>query len=214
MLRRLLTTLVAVSLMTAAPAGAQPQNKMGYRLLTPQEAAALPRGGGILGMEVERAQQLTDSGMTFEILRVKRVRPGLPGEQVGFQTGDEIIAVDGRVFPTVAAFAAYIGSIAPGNTARFDIIPAGRGPDKAQRISVVLGAPGQAAPPQNEATRKGGLSTGAKVAIGVGAAALFGCYKLGCFKRKGTAGPIIPRPQPSPARVPGTNFNQPQYRQQ
>ena len=79
--------------------------------------------------------------MTFELLRVNGVRRGSPGAQAGLHVGYQIIAVDGRVFPSVAALAAYVGD------------------------------------------RPGGLSTGSKVAIGVGAAALFGCCELGCFSR-------------------------------
>jgi hypothetical protein len=33
------------------------------------------------------------------------------------------------------------------------------------------------------------MSTGTKVAIGVGAAALFGCYELGCFSHRSVGAP-------------------------
>jgi len=51
----------------------------------------------------------------------------------------------------------------------------------AQRVAVTVGAGGRAVPAQTEEQAHTGMSTGSKVAIGVGAAVLFGCYKLGCF---------------------------------
>lgn len=163
---------------------AQAQNQMGYQLLPAQQAASLPRRGGALGMDVGPAQQVNEGGMAFELLRVNGVRRGSPGAQAGFNVGDQIIAVDGRVFPSVAAFASYIGSVQPGRQITVDTMPAGGGPQQAQRIGVTVGAGGRAMPAQQgEQARSGGLSTGSKVAIGVGAAALFGCYELGCFSR-------------------------------
>jgi len=62
-------------------------------------------------------------------------------------------------------------------------MPANGGPQQAERVGVTVGAGGRAVPAQTEEQAHTGVSTGSKVAIGVGAAALFGCYKLGCFNR-------------------------------
>ncbi len=185
---RVLVLVLAASVAAwAMPASAD--NAMGYSLLTPDQAAALPRNHGALGLDVERAQVITDAGMTFDIIRVKQARPGSAGARAGLKSGDQIIAIDGRVFPSLVTFAAYVGSLAPGSQASVDYIPAGGGPGQAQRIAVAIGAPSQqaAAPPPVP----GGLSTGSKVAIGVGAAALLGCYEMGCFTHHPSA------PQPS-----------------
>jgi membrane-associated protease RseP (regulator of RpoE activity) len=149
---------------------------MGYRLLSQEDGASLPHNGGALGMDIERAQHITDDGLAFDIIRVKQVRPGSPGAQAGFRAGDQIIAVDGRVFASLTAFGAYVGSLQPGTQIKVDYIPAGGGPQQAQRLVATVGQPGRAAP--------AGLSTGTKIAIGVGAAALFGCYELGCFSHR------------------------------
>lgn len=93
-----------------------------------QEASTLPHNHGALGVDVERAQQITDEGMTFDLIRVKEVRQGSPGAKAGFRRGDQIIAVDGRVFPSIAAFAAYVGSMSRGSRVSIDYIPAGGGP--------------------------------------------------------------------------------------
>ena len=172
-------------------------NPMGYQLLSPQEASGLPHNHGALGLDVERSQQITDGGMTFDVMRVKSVRRGSPGAQVGFTPGDQLIAVDGRVFPTIATFAAYIGSVQPGGQVSIDYIPSGGGPQQAQRIAVTLGgamAPVQAqqAPPPAQT----GMSMGTKVAIGAGAVALLGCYELGCFNHKAKAAPMTPQRPP------------------
>ena len=198
MARRLAVGLLAAAFLStqllSAPAIAE--NKMGYSLLPASQAAQLPHGGGVLGMNVGRAQQITDSGMSFELLRVNGVRPGSAGERAGFRIGDQIIAVDGRVFPSVPAFAAYVGSKQPRDQISIDYLPYGGGPQQAQRVGVTLGGGNPAANAQPAPTTSGGLSTGAKVAIGVGAVALFGCYKLGCFSHRGTpaASPQTPRP--------------------
>jgi membrane-associated protease RseP (regulator of RpoE activity) len=197
---RVLTTfVVATGLMFGGTCGpARADNPMGYRLVSAQDAGNLPRNGGVLGLDVERAQQITDSGMTFELMRVMQVRPGSPGAAAGFHVGDQIIAVDGRVFPTIAAFAAYVGSVSPGTQAAVDYIPSGGGPGQAQRISVTVGGAGRVTAPQTPApatdspARSTGLSTGTKVAIGAGAAALFGCYELGCFSRRQSSRPATP----------------------
>ncbi len=193
--------VVAAFAMTAfsTPRAAWADNQMGYHLLTQDEAAALPHNRGGLGLVVERAQEMTDSGMTFDIVGVKQVRPGSPGARAGLKHGDEIIAIDGKVFPSLQVFAAYVGSLPPGAQASVDYIPAGGGPAQAQRLTIAIApAPGQAAPPPST-----GLSTGTKVAIGVGAAALLGCYELGCFKHR-TAQPasqgVAAQRYPSPGQ--------------
>ena len=144
----------------------------------------LPRQGGALGMDVGPAQSITDSGMTFSVLRVNGVSRNSPGAQAGLKVGDLIIAADGLVFPNVPAFAAYAGSVQPGRQMAVDYIPAGGGPQNAQRAGITVGSGGRAAPAQqDDQARSTGLSTGTTLAIGAGAAALFGCYKLGCFNR-------------------------------
>lgn len=84
----------------------------------------MPQNRGSLGMDVERAQQITDSGMTFDIIRVTQVRPGLAGARAGLHKGDQIIALDGRVFSSLAVFAAYVGSLPPSRSVKVDFIPA------------------------------------------------------------------------------------------
>ncbi len=188
-MHRTLAALVAVSFLAvqAAPSVALADNQMGYQLLSADQAAGLPRNGGKLGMQVGRAQQITSGGLTFDVLRVNAVSPGSSGAQAGFKVGDQIIAVDGRVFPSVAAFAAYVGSRTPAQQISVDYMPSGGGPEAAQRVGVTIGGgrsvPAPAPAPQANAEPQG-LSTGTKVAIGIGAAALFGCYKLGCFAKK------------------------------
>jgi hypothetical protein len=162
------------------------ENQMGYRLLSVQEASRLPRHHGALGMDVERAQQITDEGLTFDLMRVKQVRRDSPGARAGFRTGDQIIALDGRVFPTIAVFAAYIGSMPPGSQVSVDYIPAEGGPEDAERVPVVIGDSAKPSedPARNrheDETASGGMSTRTK--IGIGAAALLGCYAMGCFSK-------------------------------
>src|SRR5438132_11440719 len=100
MVSRTVTAIVTASMLTLqwTPNRACAENQMGYRLLSFQEVSRLPRQHGALGLEVERAQQITDDGMTFDLIRVKQVRRGSPGARAGFRKGDQIIAVDGRVF--------------------------------------------------------------------------------------------------------------------
>ena len=178
---------MALVLLTASlvPGPAWAENAMGYQIVSQQAASGLPRNHGSLGMDIERAQQISDGGMTFDLIRVKGVRQGSPGARAGFGPGDQIIAVDGRVFASLVAFAGYVGSISPGTVVNVDYIPANGGPAQAQRVPVTVGAAGSNAPPSAQAAAPG-LSTGTKVAIGVGAAALFGCYELGCFSHKRT----------------------------
>ena len=201
------TAIVAAQL---APGMAKAENQMGYQLLSPETAANLPHNHGSLGMDIERAQQITDGGMTFDIIRVKAVRRGSPGATAGFTAGDQIIAVDGKVFPSLAAFASYVGSLPPGTTVSVDYIPTNGGPAQAQRVAVTIGAGGGSAQPAVQAPTSNGMSTGTKVAIGVGAAALLGCYELGCFSHRHPA-------QAAPAgqeqgQPPGTYQQQPESR--
>lgn len=187
MVNRTAAALLAACLLGAqcVPSPAQAENPMGYRLLSAQQAAGLPHRGGVLGLDVGPGPRTSSGGMQFELPRVEGVRPGSPGARAGFGSGDQIIAVDGHVFPSAAAFAAYIGSVPPGQRVLVDYIPAGGGPQQAQRVAVTVGAGGGTVPaPQDEQAGSTGLSTGAKAAIGLGAAALFGCYQLGCFSRQ------------------------------
>ena len=193
-----LPTITAVALLlgqaTFCPAYAD--NQMGYRLLSAQEASALPRNRGALGLDVDRSRQITDGGMTFDIIRVKQVQPGSAGAHAGFRRGDQIIALDGRVFPSLVAFAAYIRSSTPGSQMTVDYMPAGGGPQQAQRVGVTVGRAGQTSSSgQSSSERSTGMSTGSKVAIGAAAVALLGCYEAGCFSRK--SGPNDAR-QPMP----------------
>lgn len=181
MARRILAAALAATLLFAPYLPARAANPMGYELLTQQEAASLPRNRGALGMDIERAQQITDDGLVFDLIRVKEVRRGSAGAQAGFKAGDQIIAIDGKVFASLAVFGAYVSSIAPGGQVKVDYIPAGGGPQQAQQVVATVGAAGQAA------ASAPGMSTGTKVAIGVGAAALFGCYELGCFSHRAAA---------------------------
>jgi hypothetical protein len=191
------TAFLAAFLLVAPGLPARAENQMGYRLLSVQEAAALPHNQGALGLDVERGQQITDGGMTFNIIRVKQVRPGSAGARAGFKQGDQIIALDGRVFPTLAAFAGYIGSASPGSQMMVDYMPVGGGPQQAQRVVVTVGQAGKGAvgqAPQNAPADAGpaaqqsqGMSSGTRMAIGAAAVALLGCYKAGCFSHRGAA---------------------------
>jgi C-terminal processing protease CtpA/Prc len=175
--RRLMAGVFAVALMAGQAGQVRAENKMGYLLLTQEEARTLPHNGGALGLDVERGQEIRDQGLDFELIRVKSVRDRAPGAAAGLRRGDEIIAVDGRVFPSLATFAAYIGAAGPGSRLVIDYIPNGGGPAQAQRVTAQIGSSAQ----RKQADQ--GMSTGTKLAIGAGAAALFGCYELGCFKR-------------------------------
>lgn len=180
-----LPTALAVACLLATqvlPLPARADNPMGYRMLMPQDAAVLPHNHGALGLEVDRAQHIEQNGMVFDLMRIKRVHSGSAGAHAGFKVGDEIIAVDGQVFPTIATFASYVGSVPPGTKISVDSIPAGRGPQQAQRVSVTVGAAGSTTP-------SGGMSTGKKVAIGAAAAVALGCYEMGCFSHHSTPAP-------------------------
>ena len=185
MLNRSATALFALGLLAAQtlPGFAQTQNQLGYKLMTQQQAASLPAKGGALGMDLISGEPINDGGLSFELLKVKGVRVGTPGAQAGFHAGDQIVAADGYVFPRLQAFAGYVRSLPPGKLMAVDYIPAGGGPQQAQRIGVTVGDGGRAVAPAGPSAEHEGLSTGTKIAIGVGAAALFGCYEMGCFSR-------------------------------
>ncbi len=193
--RLVAVALAAVLLLPLAPIPARADNPMGYRLLTQEEASTLPHNRGALGLDIERLQRIDDDGLSFDIMRVKQVRRNTPGAQAGFKDGDQIVAVDGHVFQSLTTFAAYVGSIPPGGRIHVDYIPAGGGPQQAQRLEATVGAAGQ------PMTAAPGMSTGTKVAIGVGAVALFGCYELGCFKHRAASPPPGAR-QPTSAPLP------------
>jgi hypothetical protein len=201
-----LLTTAAFLWMGVHPPAAHADNQMGYKLVSQRDVANLPRTHVTLGMDVERAQQITSQDLVFDTIRVKQVHRGSPGEEAGLVAGDQIIAVDGRVFASLVAFAGYVGSLPPGSQATVDYMPAQGGPSQAQRVMVTLAALGQTS---QDTARTPGMSTSTKVAIGVGAAALFGCYEMGCFSRgkvnqQAPSSSAIPRTQPyrSPAQNP------------
>ena len=134
----------------------------------------------------KRLPRISDSGMTSALMQAKRVQAGSTAAQAGPQRGDQIIAMNGRVFPSATAFAAYVRSMAPGSRINIDYIPAGGGPRNAERVAVVVGQPGyhgtQAQQAQTQ-EKSSGMSTRTK--IGLGAAALLGCYYFGCFSGSG-----------------------------
>ncbi len=173
-----LATASSLALCTVVVTDARADNAMHYHLVTAQEAAGLPHNGGALGLELQGAEMIHEPGMNFEIMRISRVHPGSAGAHASFHQGDELISVNGQVFPSLAVFASYVGSMSPGRPISVDYIPAGGGPAQAQRVQVVPG--------QGGAASKAGMSTREKVAIGVGAAALFGCYEMGCFSHHQT----------------------------
>ena len=82
-----------------------------------------------------------------------------------------------------------------------DYIPARGQPGDAQRLAVALGSPKGAVKADDAAAPSGGMSTGTKLAIGAGAAAIL-CYKLGCFSRGNAAAPAngATMPYRQPAR--------------
>jgi C-terminal processing protease CtpA/Prc len=183
--RRTVTAIALASMVSVqvAPAIAHAENAMGYRLVSTDQAARLPNNRGALGVDVAPAKQITDSGMTFDLMEVRRVKAGSAGEAAGLQRGDEIIAVNGRVFPSGNAFAMYLRSIRPGSRVTIDYIPAGRGPANAERVSLVMGTGNQTQNAQTQA--HSGMSTRTK--IGLGAAAILGCYYMGCFSGSGSS---------------------------
>lgn len=138
--RGLLTAVLAAGLL--APT-AWADNPMGYQLLSDQDASTLPNNHGALGLDVARGQQISDSGMTFALMRIKALRSQSAGAAAGLRPGDQIIALNGRVFSSLNAFAAYIQSLQPGSRIMVDYMPAGGGADQAQRAAVTVGHAGQ-----------------------------------------------------------------------
>ena len=201
MTSRTAPALIAASLLFAPclTSVARADNPMGYQVLSQQEAASLPHNHGALGLDIERAQEVSEPGMMFDIIRIKQVRRGSAGAQAGFKPGDQIIAVDGHVFPTLVAFSDYIGSMPPGSRMTVDYMPAGSGPQQAQRIAVMVGQAGQPSATQPAPHTSTGMSTGEKVAIGAGAVALLGCYEMGCFSHHAN-----PNPNQQPVQQPNT----------
>ncbi len=192
MTHRLLAGFISASMLALGAMPARAANPMGYQLITSRQAAELPRGHGALGLVVNVSSMISDSGMNFALLRVDQVKPGSAGAAAGMQVGDQIIAVDGRVFPDIKAFAEYAGALRPGTTTLVDYIPKGGESKDAQRLSVTVGKPGGDSKPTLDAHQ--GMSTGTKVAIGLGAAALLGYYEL--HKNSGTPTQQQQRQQP------------------
>ncbi len=171
-------------------------NQMGYRMLSSREAASLPPAGASVGLSVESTQRISEQGLDFSVLRVIQVRPGSPAAAGGIQRGDNLIAVNGLVFPGIREFAQYVGSLTPGTVMSVDFIPAGTRPDNAHRVSLRVAGAGPM-PRQGYATRQEEPETGmsTRMKLGLGAAALFGCYELGCFSSGQESQPQL-RPQP------------------
>ena len=159
-------------------------NKMGYKLETAEQASQLHRTGGSLGMKVGPENDINSEGLSFQLLKVEGVVDDSPAKQAGLAVGDQVIAVDGHVFPNTKTFAEYVGSIAPGQQIDVDYMPKGGGPKDAKRVGVTVGEGGHAIKPKQGAQKSaGGLSTGEKVAIGIGAAAVIGCYEFDCYSK-------------------------------
>ena len=138
--KRTASALVVASFLGLQPgiAPAHAENAMNYRFLSAQDADALPKAGGTLGLNVGPGEAITSGGMTFRLLRINSVKSGAAGAQAGFRSGDQIVSVDGRVFPGVPAFADYVGSVAPGRQIAVDFLPAGGGPKDAQRVTAAM----------------------------------------------------------------------------
>jgi len=186
-LKRTMTAVALASMISVqlAPIVAHAENAMGYRLVTTSQAANLPDNHGSLGLNVAPARQITSSGMRFALMQVRGVQGGSPGARAGLQQGDQIIAVNGRVFPTGTAFAAYSRSIPPGTRINIDHIPAGAGPSGAERVALVVGKPGQSTARSATSEPSRGIST--RMKLGLGAAAVLGCYYMGCFSGSGSS---------------------------
>lgn len=177
---------MAAALLMSVAAPAYADNQMGYRMLPSDQAAQLPRGGGSIGINVQSTQRITEQGLDFSVLTVTAINPGSPAAAGGLAHGDMIIAVNGIVFPGIREFAQYVGSLTPGSTMVVDFIPRGTAPDNAQRVTLRVGVPGQRQPRQEAAATEGEPATGmsTRMKLGLGAAALFGCYELGCFSHR------------------------------
>jgi len=185
--RRTITGVAVAAMLAAqlAPASAYAENPMGYRVLSIEQAARLPNKNGALGLDVAPGQQISDSGMNFVLMQVRRVQAGSTAAQAGLQRGAQVIAVDGRVFPSAAAFAAYVRAMPPGRRISIDYMPAGGGPGDAERVAVVVGKPGypgnDRAPEPHAQAQKQPSGRSTRTRIGLAAAALLGCYYFGCF---------------------------------
>jgi len=185
MAQRAIALCLAASMFSAqALTPALADNQMGYQLVTAEQAAGLPHSNGLLGIQAGAGQQINSKDLNFELLKIQGVRPGSPGAKAGFKPGDQLIAIDGRVFANTQAFANFVGSIAPGRHVTIDYMPAGTGPKAAKRVDVQLASrDGAVAAEPGSESEKAGMSRGKKIAIGAAAIALFGCYKFGCFSR-------------------------------
>ncbi len=180
MSKRLIPILAGTAAGAHRVAGFAPaDNQMGDRPQTPEASAGSKRAGDTLGAKIRPGKEIT-SRVTFEILRVEGVGAASPAEQAQLPAGDPIVAVDGRVFPVTPT---YAGSAAPDRRTGVDSVPAGSGPQQAQRVGVAAGGGGHAAPANRDVPRGTGLSTGDKIAMGVGATAVFGCDEAGCLSR-------------------------------
>ena len=141
MIRRAIIALaVTVALSLPAIGSAEADNAMGYRLVTQRDAAALPHRGASLGLDVAAGRHISGNAMSFELIRISRVRPGSPGAAAGLRAGDQIIAVDGRLFDSLATFARFVGSFRAGIRLSVDYIPAGGDVASAQRITIAAGS--------------------------------------------------------------------------
>jgi hypothetical protein len=83
---------------------AMADNQMGYQLLTRQEAARFPHNEGRLGMDIEAAGSITDSDVRSDPDQVREARSA--SANADFSRCAEIIALDGKVFDSLATFAA------------------------------------------------------------------------------------------------------------
>lgn len=184
-MRREIAILAAVLVAGQAFAGsASADNKLGYKLETTEAASHLSRAGGSLGMKIGPGDDIAREGLSFQVLKVEGVTDDSPAARAGLKVGDQIIAVNARVFPNTKTFAEYVGSIEPGQRIDIDYMAQGAGPKDAKRVGVTVGKGGHAVETKKDAPQsEGGLSTGEKVAIGIGAAAIFGCYEFDCFKK-------------------------------
>ncbi len=184
-MKRQIALVAAVLLASQTLAGvASADNKMGYQLETAADAGSLTKAGGSLGMKVGPQDDIASEGLSFQVLKVEGVADDSAAAQAGLKVGDQVIAVNGRVFPNTRTFAEYVGSIKPGQQIEVDYMPQGGGPKDAKRVGVTVGEGGKVAKPAQDAPKSaGGLSTGEKVAIGFGAAAIIGCYEYGCIPK-------------------------------
>lgn len=146
-MKRFVSVVVAAALFTGqigiAPARAD--NPMGYQLITEQVASNLPRRGGVLGIDIASGQSVNDSSGNFQVLEIKAVRSGSAADQAGLRRGDQIIAMNGVVFPSPSAFASYAASIPPGTRVSLDYMPFGGGPQEASRVTMIVGSAASAA---------------------------------------------------------------------